>query len=486
MLKTAALLAATVGSPLAFTPPCPPSRSIARSLPITQHSAIDRSVPHRVTAWHTMRKHRYHPLQLSKSNPEPMDANKNDNSSDKFVDTLTTSLNQRQIDVESINLATTIETQYGTVLTEAGVRPDAKCLGYEHWCDHNRATANIEQLSRRLDKVSSLTDVSDEDRKMHVLLAFFYQIAAPLKPQRVDQQSIEFMLHSFEFASPYPFKLATLLAATTLNNDNPPVITRDNQILNTFFTLINEIKVTDAGVKQSVDDTPLLPPLPHSQFRDAHLQLNAPVLVVTGGIASGKSTVSQRLAHNGGIYLSLDNIWRECRTPGSDISESMIYFLGDDFRDEQTGGIDLPKLRALIGTNQHAKKWLDRFSHPIINCLLSQKLQALTAQQKIPHLILEIPLLVETDFPHPIVRQQNTTIINVMTSDQNQITRGVKRSGHTMSEKDMQALIQLQALSEDRERIADINLNNSGSLDDLQKTCDSVLQQCLSGKKSIS
>ncbi|RKH93798.1 dephospho-CoA kinase [Corallococcus sp. AB038B] len=117
------------------------------------------------------------------------------------------------------------------------------------------------------------------------------------------------------------------------------------------------------------------------------------VFGLTGGIASGKSTVSRMLRELGARVLDADVLAREVVEPGTPglrrIDERFPGVVGPD------GRLDRVKLGAHIFANAEERAALNAIVHPEVRALFLQKLQALEAEG-ITHAVYDVPLLIET------------------------------------------------------------------------------------------
>ncbi|MBN9684315.1 MULTISPECIES: dephospho-CoA kinase [unclassified Corallococcus] len=117
------------------------------------------------------------------------------------------------------------------------------------------------------------------------------------------------------------------------------------------------------------------------------------VFGLTGGIASGKSTVSRMLRELGARVLDADVLAREVVEPGTPglkrIDERFPGVVGPD------GRLDRVKLGAHIFANAQERAALNAIVHPEVRALFLQKLQALEAEG-VTHAVYDVPLLIET------------------------------------------------------------------------------------------
>ncbi|WP_110956151.1 dephospho-CoA kinase [Anaerosinus massiliensis] len=178
---------------------------------------------------------------------------------------------------------------------------------------------------------------------------------------------------------------------------------------------------------------------------------------LTGGIASGKSTVSQMLKNLGGKIIDADKIAREVVMPNEPAWQDIIKKFGKEILLEDQN-LDRIKLGNLIFSNQDAKKHLDFIMHPRIEEKIKQKI----LQYRDDHdliLVLDIPLLYEAGWD--TITNENWV---VYVSPTLQLERLMKRNKLTKQ----QAIdrVNSQMLLEDKAKLADYIIDNNGSLED--------------------
>ena len=114
---------------------------------------------------------------------------------------------------------------------------------------------------------------------------------------------------------------------------------------------------------------------------------------LTGGIASGKSTVAARFRALGVPIVDADQLAREVVESGSDALHEIVHVFGPDVLDE-SGSLDRKKLGAVVFDDAEARKTLERITHPRIAALSMQRMAQL-ATSGAPYGLYEAALLVE-------------------------------------------------------------------------------------------
>lgn len=179
------------------------------------------------------------------------------------------------------------------------------------------------------------------------------------------------------------------------------------------------------------------------------------VIGLTGGIASGKTTVAELFAEQGITIIDTDIIAREVVMPGTKAHTAIVEQFGSDILqvDQQ---LDRQQLRQQIFADANAKQWLEDLLHPLIR---EQSATAIAASHS-AYAILAIPLLYET-WPNPLINR----VLVVDCDIEQQRQRLLKRD--TISPELAEQMLAQQATREQRLSIADDVITNDGSLDEL-------------------
>lgn len=194
------------------------------------------------------------------------------------------------------------------------------------------------------------------------------------------------------------------------------------------------------------------------------------ILGITGGIATGKSAVTQFLADLGAPTISADAIARSILRPGSAATQSVLRAF-PDCRDTQSEipAIDRALLRARIYDDPEARQTLESFTHPLIIQELRDK-AAEWSEASIPVAAAEIPLLFEAGLEDLV-----DTIVVTACSDDTQIQRLRARLGIDETEA-RQHLAAQWPLSEKVAR-ADIVIDTNGTLDDTWRQVNELYER---------
>jgi dephospho-CoA kinase len=192
---------------------------------------------------------------------------------------------------------------------------------------------------------------------------------------------------------------------------------------------------------------------------------------LTGGIASGKSTVAQRFAELGVPVIDADLAAREVVVPGSPGLAAVTARFGADVL-LASGELDRPGLRALVFADPAARRDLEAIVHPLIRSAMQRHI-ALAAG---PYLVLVVPLLVESLARGQAAHGANRILVVDM-DEAAQLARLRARDGS--SETEARAILAAQASRAERLARADDVLRNDGSVADLRDAVDGLHRRYL-------
>lgn len=197
--------------------------------------------------------------------------------------------------------------------------------------------------------------------------------------------------------------------------------------------------------------------------------MTAPLLRIglTGGIASGKSTVCKRFIELGVPVIDADESARIVVAPGSPGLARILETFGTDML-MPGGTLDRRALRALVFADAARRRELEGILHPLIRDDMERR----AAQCRGPYLVMAIPLLIESG-------RTNFDRILVIDTDENaQLNRIVARDGGTLAQA--RAILAAQAGRAERRAVADDVIENMGTLADLRHAVDQVHQRYIS------
>ena len=184
---------------------------------------------------------------------------------------------------------------------------------------------------------------------------------------------------------------------------------------------------------------------------------------LTGGIGSGKSTISSLLEGKGAIIIDADAIVREVQLPGSPVLTELAEKFGSHVL-APDGSLDRQAVANIVFTDPDALKALNAIVHPAVGKEMNRRM---IEQRTTDHVVvLDIPLLTE----NPREGLQGKIVVDVPVEVQ--VERLVKFRG--FDEADARARISRQSTREQRLATADFVVDNSGDLADLQPQIDKL------------
>jgi dephospho-CoA kinase len=185
---------------------------------------------------------------------------------------------------------------------------------------------------------------------------------------------------------------------------------------------------------------------------------------LTGGIASGKSTIARRLAENGAIVVDADRIAREVVEPGTPALAEIAETFGDGVLRED-GSLDRPALGAIVFADGEALLRLNAITHPAVLRASTARFDAAAAADPDAVVVYDVPLLVESANEYPF-----DLIVVAHASAQARVERLVALRG--MERAEAERRIRSQASDEERLAVADVVIDTDGTLEQTLEQAD--------------
>lgn len=176
---------------------------------------------------------------------------------------------------------------------------------------------------------------------------------------------------------------------------------------------------------------------------------------LTGGIGSGKTTVSRYFRELGVPVIDADEVARRLVEPGTPGLKALEEHFGQSVILD--GHLDRRRLRAVIFSDINERHWVEALLHPMIQ----EEMLRLADQHSEPYVILEIPLLFEAGYRSLVNR-----VLVVEASRDLQIQRVRQRDGVTAEQ--VEAVMQTQMDSKERRQLASDVINNVDDVDALR------------------
>jgi len=193
------------------------------------------------------------------------------------------------------------------------------------------------------------------------------------------------------------------------------------------------------------------------------------VIGLTGGIASGKSTVSLLLKDKGAVIIDADEIGKQILKPGKAARIKVIEHFGQQILNEKKD-IDRKKLADLVFSNKKELEFLNSVTHPEIINEIKAQLQYYR-NLKTAVVIIDAALLIEVGL-HKIVDE----VWLVTVDEDTQLERLMAREKHLSME---QAISRIKAQMPQHEKIkyADRVIDNNGSIEDTKNQVDKIWRE---------
>ena len=188
---------------------------------------------------------------------------------------------------------------------------------------------------------------------------------------------------------------------------------------------------------------------------------------LTGGIASGKSTVSSYLKQKGIWVVDADAVSRELTQPGGAAIPAIQSTFGDEYI-LPDGALDRKKMGALVFADASKRETLNALLHPMILSEINRRMEA--AGGKLA--VVDAALLIETG----LYRQVDEIWLVTVDKD-TQLRRLMQRDGFSAAEA--ASRIRSQMPTEQKKKYADRCIDNSGELSETYRQVDEILGEII-------
>lgn len=189
------------------------------------------------------------------------------------------------------------------------------------------------------------------------------------------------------------------------------------------------------------------------------------IIGLTGGIASGKSTVSSMFEELGCVIIDADKVARDVVKPGQQGLEAVTARFGPQILTPE-GELDRKALGEIIFNDEEKRKELNSILHPLIRGKMQEKKEE-ALREKPPLIIMDIPLLFESQ-----LEQTVEAVIVVYVPPDQQLERLMHRD--QISKEEAQRKIDSQMPIDEKKKRAHFLINNSGSLDETRLQVEAI------------
>ena len=187
---------------------------------------------------------------------------------------------------------------------------------------------------------------------------------------------------------------------------------------------------------------------------------------LTGGIASGKSTVARRLVEHGAVHLDADQLARRVVEPGSPALTAIIEQFGSEFL-RADGTLDREKLGKHVFRDDAARARLNAIVHPAVRELSGRLIAKAEAEDPSAVVVYDVPLLVEASVDHPF-----DLIVVTNAPRRTQVKRLVEERGLDLLQAE--ARVDAQVDNTARLAIADVVIDTDGTIAHTMSQADAL------------
>ena len=193
------------------------------------------------------------------------------------------------------------------------------------------------------------------------------------------------------------------------------------------------------------------------------------VVGLTGGVASGKTTIAYILREEGAYVIDADQIARELVQPDTPVWNEIVKVFGREIL-EKDGSIGRKKLAAMVFSDPQQRGLLNRILHPRIKEEMDRRLEEVSQRHPEDIVVVDAALLVETgDY-----RKMDKLIVVTSTETQ-QIERLRQRDG--MEPERAREILSSQMALEEKLKVADFVIRNDGSFEETERRVKEVFQE---------
>jgi dephospho-CoA kinase len=187
---------------------------------------------------------------------------------------------------------------------------------------------------------------------------------------------------------------------------------------------------------------------------------------LTGGIASGKSTVARRLYEHGAVHIDADHLARRAVEPGTPALAAIVDAFGPGVV-HADGSLDRAKLGELVFSDDQARERLNSIVHPAVRELAAKQFAKVEHADPDAVVVYDVPLLVEASVDHPF-----DLVVVTSAPRRTQVKRLVEQRGFDPA----QAVARVGAQVENTQRlaIADVVIDTDGSLGHTMSQADEL------------
>ena len=193
----------------------------------------------------------------------------------------------------------------------------------------------------------------------------------------------------------------------------------------------------------------------------------ARIIGLTGGIASGKSTVTSYLREKGYPVIDADRVVHDLQAPGGELYQALVEHFGTEILLD-TGDLNRPALAERIFSSQKEIVWSNQVQGEMIRKALERERDRLAASEEI--FFMDIPLLIEQDY-----QDWFDQVWLVYVTEDTQLQRLMERNA--LTEVQARDRLAAQMSLEEKKTLVDLVIDNNSKRDHLYQQIDKGLEQ---------
>lgn len=191
------------------------------------------------------------------------------------------------------------------------------------------------------------------------------------------------------------------------------------------------------------------------------------IIGLTGGIASGKSTVTSYLSEKGYSVIDADRVVHDLQAPGGELYQALVEHFGTEILLD-TGDLNRPALAERIFSSQKEIAWSNRIQGSIIRKALERERERLAVSEEI--FFMDIPLLLEQDY-----QDWFDQVWLVYVTEDTQLERLMERNA--LTEVQARDRLAAQMSLEEKKAFVDLVIDNNSKRDHLYQQIDRAIEQ---------
>jgi dephospho-CoA kinase len=193
------------------------------------------------------------------------------------------------------------------------------------------------------------------------------------------------------------------------------------------------------------------------------------IVGLTGGIASGKTVVSQILREEGAYIIDADQIARELVQPHTATWNELIKVFGKEILQED-GSVHRKRLAAQVFFDPEQRHLLNQILHPRIKTEMDRRVKEIGRKDPSAIVVIDAALLIELG-----THREMDKVILVTSTEKQQIERLTERDG--VGQEEAQRILSSQMSLEEKLKVADFVIRNEGSLEETKRRAKEVFQE---------